>query len=125
MAAPRGARAVAGGRDEAAELADRDFVARHREAAVEAHVVRGPLGVPGVGFAVTGAHAEPAVRHHDHLRPAPAAVHRVGERLAGAEQAVMRGQVDALAQFRGGRIARLGDAQHVGQPRAPCDAAAR
>ena len=116
MPATHRTRAMAADLHEAAELGDGDFGAGDGETAVEAHVARRPLGVAGVRLAVARAHPEAAVRHHHHLRAAPAAAQRVGEALAGTQQAVMRGQIDAIAQFRGRRIAGPGDTQDFGQP---------
>src|SRR5690606_28637175 len=94
-AAALGARAVAGGVDEAAELADADLVEREREATIEAEVAPRLLAVVGVSVVVRRTHAEAAMRHHDHLRPTPAGG-GVGEALPGAVVAVMNGQVDAF-----------------------------
>src|SRR5690606_35022404 len=114
-AAPARGGAIPGGGDEAPELGHGDFGAGHREAALETDVVPRPLTVAGAAFAVGRAHGVGAVRHHHHLRAARARTQGVGECLPRPEQAVMRGQVDAVAQLRTGRIARLGDAQQFGE----------
>ena len=116
MPATHRTRAMAADLHETAEFGDGHFGAGDREAAVEAHVARGPFGVAGVRLTVARAHPEAAVRHHHHLRAASAAAQRVGKTLAGAQQAVMRSQIDAIAQFGGSGIAGPGDAQDFGQP---------
>ena len=88
---------------------------RHGEAAVEAHVVRGFLGIGGIDLVVARAHQEASVRYHHHFGPATAVMQRIGERLAGTEQAVMGRQVDALPEIGGHAVARFGDAQDLGQ----------
>src|SRR5690606_36736422 len=98
VAAPHRPRAVAGCTDEAAELADGPSGARRGEAPIETRPADGTLGIGRTGLPGRGAHAERAVPDDHHLRPAPAAGQRLGEGLAGAEQAVVRGQLDALAQ---------------------------
>jgi len=113
IAAARRTRPVAGGVDEPPELADGHLGHRHRESTLEADRPRRAFGVGRARLAGRRAHHEVAVRHHHHRRRASAALQCVGETLAGHEQAVMHGEIDAAAQLGRGRVGRRRDAQYV------------